>query len=413
MGILVWLWNFALEMFFRSKLIVGLDIGSHTIKLAKLRRYRSGRVELVAFETDKLPPETIVDGRIFNFDAVVKCIRGLARKVGVEGADCAISISDHSVIIKKINIPKMTMEELEGCIEWEAEQYIPFDIKDINVDVQILNPDAGQDTMDVLLVAGKKDIVRDYKSVAEEAGLRPVVVDADTFACQNAFWLNYGFPLNEVVALVNVGDSEINISVVSNSITVFTRNISMGGSFLTEEIMKGLNVSWEDAEKHKTEGDDTLSSSAVFREVQKISGCVSETLVTEIRHSLDFFAATTINADISRIYLSGGAAQMSAFIRAMERRLIVPVELINPWRNIVIDLCRFDMCQLERMSPLATVAVGLAMRFNGDRKAKESGVRINLAHQERNARRSRRPWRFHRLPWSVSLWRYRLTLAKD
>ena len=154
---------------------------------------------------------------------------------------------------------------------------------------------------------------------------------------------------------------------MANGITTFTRDIGMGGQMLTEEIQEQLNVSYEEAEHYKTGGEGTISSSSsIYREVQRLSERVSETLVTEIQRSIDFFAATTINADISRIYLSGGSSQIPALIRSLERRLEVPVELVNPFKNIVVDPKKFDFDLLQRMAPMAAVAVGLGLRRAGD-----------------------------------------------
>ncbi|MBI5022785.1 MAG: type IV pilus assembly protein PilM [Candidatus Magasanikbacteria bacterium] len=364
--------------------LVGLDIGSHSVKLAKLRCDRTGRMELVAFKTAPLPPETVVDNAIMNCAAVSNCVRELAQRAKVFGAKCAVNTSGHRVIIKKIYIPQMTAKELEESIKREAEQYIPFDIKDINVDIQILNHYAGQGMMDALLVASKKDVIDDIFNVVETAGLHPVVVDADVFACQNAFNLNYGFqPL--IVALVNIGASNININVVANGVTVLTRDIPIGGSLLTEKILKDLNVPWEEAEYYKTNADnDTISSSAVLMEVRKCDEFVSEMLVTEIQRSLDWFISVTIDANIARIFLSGGATQSRAFILALEQRLKdnqmnTAVEIVNPFCGISIDTRRFDTDTIQALKPIAAVAIGLAMRYQGDRQAGENGVRINLA----------------------------------
>ena len=348
-----------------GKNAIGLDIGSSSIKLIQLRETSKG-IHLVNFDMALLPPEAVVDGALMNFSAVVEKIRELLRVHRIRFKECALSISGHSVIIKKISLPEMTEDELQESIQWEAEQYIPFEIKDVEVDVEILNPKAGQGQMDVLLVAAKKEVINDYVSVAMEAGLKPVVMDVDTFTIQNAFELNYGFPPNEVIALINIGASVININIVANGITTFTRDIGMGGQMLTEEIQKQLNVSYEEAEHYKTGGEGTISSSSIYREVQRLSERVSETLVTEIQRSIDFFAATTINADISRIYLSGGSSQIPALIRSLERRLEVPVELVNPFKNIVVDPKKFDFDLLQRMAPMAAVAVGLGLRRSGD-----------------------------------------------
>lgn len=348
-----------------GKNAIGLDIGSSSIKLIQLRETSKG-IHLVNFDMALLPPEAVVDGALMNFTAIVEKIRELLRVHRIRFKECALSISGHSVIIKKISLPEMTPEELQESIQWEAEQYIPFEIKDVEVDVEILNPKAGQGQMDVLLVAAKKEIINDYVSVAMEAGLKPVIMDVDTFTIQNAFELNYGFPPNEVISLINIGASVININIVANGITTFTRDIGMGGQMLTEEIQKQLNVSYEEAEHYKTGGEGTISSSSIYREVQRLSERVSETLVTEIQRSIDFFAATTINADISRIYLSGGSSQIPALIRSLERRLEVPVELVNPFKNIVVDPNKFDFDLLQRMAPMAAVAVGLGLRRAGD-----------------------------------------------
>ena len=159
----------------------------------------------------------------------------------------------------------------------------------------------------------------------------------------------------------------ININVIANGMTTFTRDVSMGGGLLTSEIQKHLNVSFEEAEHYKTVGEGNITNSTIAREVQTLSEKVSQTLVTEIQRSLDFYAATTVEADIARLYLSGGAAQTQSLIRALERNLEVPVELVNPFKNILIDPKRFDVDLLQRMAPVAAVAVGLGLRKPGDR----------------------------------------------
>ncbi|MBT9559032.1 MAG: type IV pilus assembly protein PilM [Myxococcales bacterium] len=343
-----------------KKLAVGLDIGSSSIKVVSLKEGKG--LELQGLDVGLLPPDAVVDGAIQNFTAVVEKLKDLWKVNKFKVKDVALSVSGNSVIIKKISLPEMTPEELDNSIQWEAEQYIPFDINDVNVDVEILNPKAGQGQMDVLLVAAKKDIIADYVSAAQEAGLRPVVVDVDSFCIQNMFEVNYGFPPGETIALIDVGSAVININVIHDGVTSFTRDINMGGQMLTEEIQKQFNVSFEEAEHYKTGGDGNFSNSSIAREVAKLSERVSETLVTEIQRSLDFFAATTINADISRIYLSGGASQLPHLVRSLERRLEVPVEYVNPFKNIAIDPKRFDADLVSRTGPMAAVAVGLALR---------------------------------------------------
>ncbi|MEC9072205.1 MAG: type IV pilus assembly protein PilM [Myxococcota bacterium] len=350
-----------------AKLAVGLDIGSSSIKIVQLKEDRKG-VHLRAFDVVPLPPETVVDGTLANFTAVVERLKEIVSNNKIRNKNVSVSVSGHSVIIKKISLPSMTPDELEESIQWEAEQYIPFDIKDVNVDVQIINPNAGQEQMDVLLVAAKKDVLDDYLSVVSEAGLSPVVVDVDTFAVQNMFELNYGFPPNETIALINVGASVININIIANAITTFTRDISMGGALLTTEIQKQLNVTHEEAEHYKTAGAANITNSSIAREVQALSEKISYQLTTEIQRSLDFYAATTVNADLSRIYVSGGSAQIPSLIRSLEQNLEVPVELVNPFKNVIVDAKKFDVDLLQKMAPLAAVVIGLGLRKQGDKK---------------------------------------------
>jgi type IV pilus assembly protein PilM len=229
------------------------------VKLIQLKEQRRrGQVgyALQSFGMKPLPPEAIVDGALMNSTAIVQAMQELISELRVKQKEVAIGVSGHSVIIKKISMPRMTQEELEESIQWEAEQYIPFDVKDVNIDTQILNPDANDATgqMDVLLVAAKKDMINDYTTVVSEAGLTPVVVDVDAFAVQNMFGANYDLPDKETVVLINAGASVVNINILTNGYTVFTRDVTIGGNQFTEEIQKQLNVSYEEAEALKIGG---------------------------------------------------------------------------------------------------------------------------------------------------------------
>src|SRR5207248_6781551 len=189
----------------------GPDSGSSSIKRVQLKEAKRGYI-LEACGVAALPPEAIVDGALMNSTAIVEAIRQLVGQYKLKNREAAIGVSGHSVIIKQISQPKMTQEELEESIQWEAEQYIPFDVKDVNIDVQILTPpdvDTGTGQMDVLLVAAKKDMINDYTSVVSEAGLLPVVVDVDAFAVQNSFEVNYELPRAETIVLVNAGASVV------------------------------------------------------------------------------------------------------------------------------------------------------------------------------------------------------------
>ena len=242
-------------------------------------------------------------------------------------------------------------------------------MKDVNIDTQILNPEANDATgqMDVLLVAAKKDMINDYTTVVSEAGLAPVVVDVDAFAVQNSFNVNYQLPDKETVVLINAGASVVNINIISNGITVFTRDVTIGGNQFTEEIQKQLNVSYEEAEALKIGGGRQDTDAVVPQEVERVMGSVAEQVAGEIQRSLDFYAGTAADANFSRVYLSGGTAKIPALFKTIESRVGVPVEILNPFKNIEIDNRRFDPAFIMDVAPVAAVAVGLSLRRPGDK----------------------------------------------
>jgi type IV pilus assembly protein PilM len=358
-------------MFSRSKGIVGLDIGSSSIKVMELREGKRG-YQLQHFGVVPLQSEAIVDGAFMNTGAIVDAIVDLLQKEKIKTKDVVTSVSGHSVIIKKISLPQMTEEELEESIQWEAEQYIPFDINDVNMDVQILGEDetdVGQ--MKVILVAAKKDIINDYTQAITEAGLNPVIMDVDCFAIENMFQLNYQSEPGQTVVLANIGASIININILKNGVSAFTRDINMGGNQFTEEIQKQLNVSYEEAEALKLGGElggpSDTTEAIIPQEVGGIIRSVSETLASEIQRSLDFYAATSVEDQVSKIYLSGGTSKIPGLTSTIEGKLNIPTEIVNPFRAIEIDEKRFDMNHLQEIAPMAAVSVGLAVRRVGDR----------------------------------------------
>ncbi len=227
-------------MLFRGKSLVGLDIGSSSVKATLLKPTKSG-YELAAFGMEPLPPDTIVDGAVMSASAVVDTLRKLFQTHRIRNKQVALGISGHSVIIKKINLPQMTPQELEDSIQWEAEQYIPFDIAEVHLDTQILNAESAiRGQMDVLLVAAKREHVSEYVTAVQEAGLTPVIVDVAAFAVQNQYEINYELPRDRTIVLVNVGAAVTSINVLAEGNTAFTRDLSMGGRQFTEEIQKQL-----------------------------------------------------------------------------------------------------------------------------------------------------------------------------
>jgi type IV pilus assembly protein PilM len=259
----------------------------------------------------------------------------------------------------------MTEEEMEASIQWEAEQYIPFEISEVNLDYQILGTDVKDASqMNVILVAAKKDFVDDYVSVFKECGLNPVVMDVDCFAVENAFETNYGFEDDEIVGLINMGANALNINILKKGVSVFTRDIPVGGDMFKEEIQKRLGLSSEDAEKVKLGGEvedvDPASVSEVVKEA-------AENLCQEVQRSLDFFSATSSDEKVEKVYITGGVSKTPQVRGFLEQRLGVSVEEMDPFRQIVINEKDFDLEYVHAVGPLFSVAVGLAVRRLGDK----------------------------------------------
>jgi type IV pilus assembly protein PilM len=265
------------------------------------------------------------------------------------------------VIIKKIQLPSMSEAELGESIQWEAEQYIPFDINDVNLDYVVLGKGEG-DTMDVLLVAVKKDRIADYTSVMTQAGKVPALMDVDVFALQNAYEVNYG-PADGTVALVNIGASVMNINVLHRGTTIFWRDVGFGGNQYTEAIQRELNLPREDAERLKLGGRVGEHS---LQQVVGVLNSVSEDLAAELQKTIDFFVATSSVDRLDRLVLAGGSAQVLNLDQVLKERFQVPVEVMNPFRNVRYSESSFDPEWINRHAPAMAVAVGLAVRTVGD-----------------------------------------------
>ena len=350
----------------KSKEVVGLDIGSSAVKAVELRPVGKG-FKVTAFATEPVPPDSIVDGAIVDATAVSDAIRRLFENKAFKTKEVAASLSGNAVIVKKISLPVMTEHELGESIYWEAEQYIPFDIQDVNLDYQVLDPGTGADgkgTMDVLLVAAKKEKIADYTGVISQAGRTPVVVDVDAFALQNAYEMNYAPEAGSVVVLLNAGASAININILSGDQSLFTRDISMGGNAYTEAVQKELNLTFGHAEQAKR---GLPVDGVSFDEVRPVLHAMTENVLLEIQKTFDFFKATASSDRIDRILLSGGASSVDGFAQAVGERFGAPVESFNPFKKIAFDAQKLGMSDVEHLVPTAAVAVGLALRRAGDR----------------------------------------------
>jgi type IV pilus assembly protein PilM len=342
---------------------VGLDIGrapSRPSSCGLLARRRDG------FRRRAVPADSIVDGAIIDSTAVAGAISRLFLQRPFKTGSRGIPVRQRGHR-RQDQLPVMTGAELAESIHWEAEQYSPFDIQDVNLDYQVLDPGTGADskgTMEVLLVAAKKERIADYTGVIAQAGRVTVVVDVDAFALQNAYEANYGLDADALIVLLIAGASAINVNVLSGGQSVFSRDISSGGNAYTEAVQRELNLPFESAEAlKKGEPADGVS----VEDVKPVLHAMTENVLLEIQKTFDFFKATASSDRIDRIVLSGGASRVDGFAQALEDRFGTPVEMFDPFRKIGFEPGKLGIADPDSIAPTAAVAVGLALRRAGDR----------------------------------------------
>jgi type IV pilus assembly protein PilM len=348
-----------LSLLNRNRQSVGLDIGSSALKAAELRKSRKGGYELVSLGYEELMSDCIVDGVIISKIPVSDAINRIFAHQNIKTERIATSISGHSVIVKKISLPVQSEEDLAESIRWEAEQYIPFDIADVNMDYQVLGENIGTGNLDILLVAAKKDKITDYASVIKMAGKTPVLVDVDAFALQNAYEINYEPADGSTVALLDIGSTTMTINIVSGIDFLFTRDVGVGGHHYTEFLQKDFNLSYNEAQalKHGAEIENVDPA-----EVSRVVDSVSEIICLEIQKTYDFFKSTSTVERIDRMIVSGGAAHTPGLIDALTGRFDIPAEKFDSFRKISYDPKRFSPSMIEDRAPDLAIAIGLALR---------------------------------------------------
>lgn len=342
----------------KSKGVIGLDIGSSSVKAVELRRVGSD-IEVIRVAVEPLAPEIVVDGAIVDTGQVSQSIMKIFADNKIKTKNVATAVSGHSVIVKKLSLQPMTEEELEGAIPMEAAQHIPFDIAEVNLDYQVLETPADSPVMDVLLVAVKKDKILNYTTAINQAGRTPVIVDIDAFALQNVYEYNYEPGPDVTVALLNLGASVMNINIVRGRSPLFTRDVSVGGNQYTDSLQKELDLGFDEAETLKT----GLTLPGISDEARlPVIKSVSEIIVLEIQRTFDFFRATAGGEHIQKLYLGGGSARVHGLSELMKQELGIPVEQLNPFRRIKVAEGTPAGDVVAAQGPRLAVAVGLALR---------------------------------------------------
>jgi len=362
-------------MFFSRKKdnLIGLDIGSRTIKVGEVninKRVRTlkksgmqNMYTLNKFGMRNIPPEIIHEGVIKDSDTLAEAIRELFREMNIKETNVAISVSGYSVIVKRISLQKMTADELSNRINYEAEQYIPFDINDVNLDFQILGEsEENSDHMSVILVAAKKDMINDYIHLLENIELFPAVIDVDCFALQNIHELVYGG--EDTVALIDVGANKTNVNIVKNNNSLFMRDISLGGEQFTQDIIARVECTFEEAEEIKQVGESEFLPQEEYMEIK------ASTIMywcSELKRAIDFYYSSSPEHPIKKILLSGGSAFVGGLKSALAEETSVDVDLFDPFQFFEIDESQLDADFLKRIAPQASICMGLSIRRVGDK----------------------------------------------
>jgi len=345
-------------MLFGSKKVIGIDLGSSSIKFVELEPSGKG-YNLVSFGVAPTPEESIVNGQINDSGALSTTIQTLIKETKTKTKSAVTGMWGSSIIIKKISIPKVDSKILQETIRFEAEQYIPFEISSVALTHVVLESKSSNDTMDVLVVAAKSDQLLQYVEPITLSDMKCSIIDANSIALANCFEMNYGKIKNETIALMNFGAEITNFVVIHNGEVIFCRDIGVGGKNITLEISKALGISFSEAESLKL---SSSSGTAVPEEVHSIINSESERIVDEIKNSFDFFSASNNGLMINRVFFSGGGSHISTLIQQAAIALGVTFEKMDPFRKIKVNTKKFNLNYLDKISYIAPIALGLASR---------------------------------------------------
>jgi type IV pilus assembly protein PilM len=342
-----------------KKSMVGVDIGSSSVKAVELQG-RGKDLQLLSLGFEALESDSVVDGQIIELNAVSNAISNIFNEHKIKTTQVAAGVNGHSVIVKNIVLPQMSDGELQESFAWHAEEHIPFDISDVNLDYHVM--DRSGDAIHVLMAACKRDKVANLKQTIQLAGKQPTIIDVDAFALQNCYELNYDPQPGQVVALLNIGASTTNINILNGVRSVFTRDATFGGNQYTSLLQKELGLTFDQAESVKR--GMPLPEGAEVRDVGPIMDTVSDILALEIQKTMDFYRATVEDGDsaVQKILVSGGGSKLTGLADFLARRFEVSVEMFDPFRKIKVDARGFDPDYMREIVPEMAIAVGLALR---------------------------------------------------
>jgi type IV pilus assembly protein PilM len=346
----------------REESYLSLDIGSSTIKLLEVRG-KIGGVRVVNAGTLPTPASGIQNNMVFETEAVAEATRALVESCGMRARKVVTAVPGPAVIIKRVTLPAQSPKDLENTILFEAGNFIPEDLENVNLDYQITDYLEDGKRMEVLLVAAKKDIVASYSQTVKAAGLTPLIVDVDYFCLENMFETSYEPPAEGAIALVNIGARYSSINILKAGRSTFTGDVPVGGRDVTETLMRDLAVDQDKAEALKSGG---ASDPETAEQASAVIESAAAALIEEIHHALSFFWTAATDETIDKLYLSGGVARMPGLAQQLSERVQAPVEIANPFHNIDLDH-HVDTPAFREQAPEFAVAMGLAVRRPDDK----------------------------------------------
>jgi type IV pilus assembly protein PilM len=347
-------------MLFGSKKLIGLDIGTSTIKMAEMD-VSGNKVQLQSFGFAPTPVGSLNSGEILNAAALSGAVKALTNEVRTKLKKVSTGLWGTGVIVKKITIPRIEKKMIADQLQWEAEQYLPFDINTISLGFHVINPNAANETMDILLIAAQHEIVNQYRSVVSGAGLQLGVLDVSGFAIANLFEVNYGRS-NETIGLINIGSGVTNFVVMMQGEVIFSRDVAIGGFNFTNEISKEMGVTLPEAESLKLSASN---KEAVPDEVHSILSSTNDLITDEIRNSFEFFVGSNNGAAFNRCFVTGGSSSVPGLLEKVSQATGVQIEKMNPFLKVKAGK-NFSDAYLRQIAPFAAVAMGLALRKAGD-----------------------------------------------
>jgi type IV pilus assembly protein PilM len=344
-----------MALFGRKKTTVGLDIGSGLIKLVAIS-HGSGEPVLTKVAMTSVVDGAIVEGEVMDPGIVVDAIKGLFASAGIKAKQVVAAVGGRDVIIKKIQMDRMKEAEARSMIRWEAEQHVPFDMENVELDFQILDPEGDGLQMTVLLVAAKRELIDHKMALLGELGVEPSVIDVDAFALHNAFEVNYPDAMRGVVGLVNIGHEMTQVNILDEGVPVLTRDIPIGTRRLREDMQRERGISAEEA-------DRMLQASEASEVLLPFLESRGEELAVGIERAAAFLQSASRSAGgIARLYTTGGGARIPGLNRVLADRLRLPVELANPIERLQVADGVFDSMEIDEVAPLLMLPIGLALR---------------------------------------------------